>query len=33
MAQKNAQSIESMEHIPAREHGGGFPPFQKDTFA
>ena len=33
MAQKNAKSIESMEHIPASEHGGGFPPFQKDTFA
>ncbi len=22
-----------MEHVPAAEHGGGFPPFQKDTFA
>jgi F-type H+-transporting ATPase subunit b len=33
MAQKSAKQIESMEHIPAGEHGGGFPPFQKDTFA
>jgi len=33
MAQKKAQSIESMEHIPATERGGGFPPFQKETFA
>jgi len=22
-----------MEHVPASEHGGRFPPFQKDTFA
>jgi F-type H+-transporting ATPase subunit b len=33
MAQKNATQIESMEHVPASEHGGRFPPFQKDTFA
>lgn len=33
MAQKNAKQFESLEHIPASEHGGGFPPFQKDTFA
>jgi len=32
MAQKNAKQIESLEHVPASEHGGGFPPFQKDTF-
>jgi F-type H+-transporting ATPase subunit b len=33
MAQKDAKKIESVEHVPAGEHGGGFPPFQKDTFA
>jgi len=33
MAQKNATQTETLEHIPASEHGGGFPPFQKDTFA
>jgi F-type H+-transporting ATPase subunit b len=33
MAQKNAQPVTATEHIPASEHGGGFPPFQKDTFA
>lgn len=33
MAQKNAKQVETLEHIPASEHGGGFPPFQKDTFA
>jgi F-type H+-transporting ATPase subunit b len=33
MAQKNAQSVITEEHVPASEHGGGFPPFQKDTFA
>jgi F-type H+-transporting ATPase subunit b len=33
MAQNNAKQIESQEHIPSGEHGGGFPPFQKDTFA
>src|SRR5262245_27942774 len=32
MAQ-NAKSVITEEHIPAGEHGGGFPPFQKDTFA
>jgi len=24
---------ETVEHVPSSEHGGGFPPFQKDTFA
>jgi F-type H+-transporting ATPase subunit b len=33
MAQQRAKKIESMEHVPASEHGGGFPPFQKETFA
>ena len=33
MAQNNAKQIESVEHVPSGEHGGGFPPFQKDTFA
>jgi F-type H+-transporting ATPase subunit b len=33
MAQKNAKQIESIEHIPAREEGRGFPPFDKQTFA
>ena len=33
MAQKDAKQVETMEHIPAKEHGGGFPPFQKETFA
>jgi F-type H+-transporting ATPase subunit b len=33
MAQKGAKQIESMEHVPQAEHGPGFPPFQKDTFA
>src|SRR5712691_355313 len=33
MAQKNAQPITSVEHIPASEHGRGFPPFEKQTFA
>jgi F-type H+-transporting ATPase subunit b len=33
MAPKSAKQIETMEHVPASEHGGGFPPFQKDTFA
>jgi len=32
MAPKSKQ-IETTEHVPASEHGGGFPPFQKDTFA
>jgi F-type H+-transporting ATPase subunit b len=31
MAQKGP--IESMEHVPSKEHGGGFPPFQPETFA
>jgi F-type H+-transporting ATPase subunit b len=33
MAQKNAQPVTAAQHIPASEHGGGFPPFQKETFA
>jgi F-type H+-transporting ATPase subunit b len=33
MAQKEAKTVETLEHVPAKEHGGGFPPFQKDTFA
>jgi F-type H+-transporting ATPase subunit b len=33
MAQKDAKQVESLEHVPAGEHAGGFPPFQKDTFA
>ncbi len=33
MAQKSAQPITSVEHIPASEHGRGFPPFEKQTFA
>jgi F-type H+-transporting ATPase subunit b len=33
MAQKDAKQIESVEHVPSGEHGGGFPPFQTDTFA
>jgi len=33
MAQKDAKQVESLEHVPAGEHGGGFPPFQKETFA
>jgi F-type H+-transporting ATPase subunit b len=33
MAQKSAQPITSIEHIPASEHGKGFPPFNPDTFA
>jgi F-type H+-transporting ATPase subunit b len=33
MAQKNATQIGSVEHIPASEHGRGFPPFDPQTFA
>jgi F-type H+-transporting ATPase subunit b len=33
MAQKSAEPITSMEHIPASEHGRGFPPFAPETFA
>jgi F-type H+-transporting ATPase subunit b len=33
MAQKDAKQVESLEHVPSGEHGGGFPPFQKETFA
>jgi F-type H+-transporting ATPase subunit b len=34
MAEKSAkQPIASTEHIPASEHGKGFPPFNPDTFA
>lgn len=33
MAQQSAKQVETLEHVPAGEHGGGFPPFQKETFA
>jgi F-type H+-transporting ATPase subunit b len=33
MAQKDAQPIASVEHIPASEEGRGFPPFDSTTFA
>ena len=33
MAQKSAQPTASVEHIPASEHGRGFPPFDPQTFA
>src|SRR6476660_9499021 len=33
MAEKAAQQTALTEHVPNAEHGGGFPPFQKDTFA
>jgi F-type H+-transporting ATPase subunit b len=33
MAQKTPSPIGSVEHIPSSEIGGGFPPFQKETFA
>src|ERR1044072_3505972 len=32
MAQ-NQKTVATTEHVPASEHGGGFPPFQKETFA
>jgi F-type H+-transporting ATPase subunit b len=32
MAQ-NQKTTTSTEQVPANEHGGGFPPFQKETFA
>jgi len=32
MAQ-NQKTVATTEHVPAGEHGGGFPPFQKETFA
>jgi F-type H+-transporting ATPase subunit b len=32
MAQ-NTKTTATTEHVPAGEHGGGFPPFQKETFA
>jgi len=28
-----AETIETIEHVPATEHGRGFPPFEKQTFA
>ena len=28
-----SKQIETLEHVPPSEHGGGFPPFNKDTFA
>src|SRR6266478_4960099 len=33
MAQKGAQPITSVEHIPGSERGKGFPPFDAHTFA
>src|SRR5262249_14661055 len=33
MAQKIAQPVASVEHIPGSEHGKGFPPFDAHTFA
>jgi F-type H+-transporting ATPase subunit b len=33
MAQKSTQSSSSTEHIPAAEHGRGFPPFDAHSFA
>src|SRR5262249_29969783 len=33
MAQKSAQPVPSVEHIPGSEHGKGFPPFDAHTFA
>jgi F-type H+-transporting ATPase subunit b len=33
MAQKSAQPITTLEHIPASEHGRGFPPFDAQSFA
>jgi F-type H+-transporting ATPase subunit b len=33
MAQKSAQPVSSVEHIPASEDGRGFPPFDSHTFA
>jgi F-type H+-transporting ATPase subunit b len=30
---ENAKTVATTEHTPAREHGGGFPPFQSQTFA
>src|SRR3954464_13576865 len=33
MAQKSAQPVGTVEHIPASEHGRGFPPFDAQTFA
>jgi F-type H+-transporting ATPase subunit b len=32
MAEKDAPTISSVEHIPAAEHGRGFPPFDSHTF-
>jgi len=28
-----AKTVETIEHVPATEHGRGFPPFEKQTFA
>jgi F-type H+-transporting ATPase subunit b len=33
MAKAAAQTISSQEHIPAGEHGRGFPPFDSHSFA
>ncbi len=33
MAEKSTKPIGAIEHIPASEHGKGFPPFDPSTFA
>src|SRR5262249_60902079 len=33
MAEKSAQPVTSVEHIPRSERGQGFPPFDAHTFA
>jgi F-type H+-transporting ATPase subunit b len=33
MAQSNAQPVATTEHVPASEHGRGFPPFDPQHFA
>src|SRR2546422_6027830 len=30
---ETAKTIETIEHVPKSEHGRGFPPFEKETFA
>jgi len=32
MAQRSAQPVGSVEHIPSADHGRGFPPFDAQTF-
>jgi F-type H+-transporting ATPase subunit b len=33
MAENPKNTISTIDHVPAGEHGKGFPPFEKDTFA